>query len=312
LKQDKIIDRYKYRKKRPHIYTGWMGMKRFFILLGLAQIILFGTAAAQTAVAGEAMGIYRVHSNVNGASVYFDGEYKGNITNNILDVQVMGAGTPYRSFTVEKQGYETYTGPINTVPVKGEVVNLYSTLSALPVTEYGTIHLVVAPTMATVSYDGSNIGVIPPTGMLNIMNVPPGPHVLSVSKDGFATNTTTVDVKKNEYLKLFIALQPLGVADLSVTSSPPGARVFLDGADVGVTPLVLSGVTTGSHMVRITMPGFTDYEEQIMLNGGGGSVVANLTPLPAARYGFGQISLDPLLILAALSGVVFLYSRKAP
>jgi hypothetical protein len=295
-------------RRDPIYISGLMGMKKFFILLGLAAFI--GTAAAQTGVAGVSMGIYRVHSNINSASVYFDEEYKGIITDNILDVPVMTNGTPYRSYTVEKEGYRPYTGAINTVPAKGQVINLYSTLSALPVTEYGTIHLVVTPTMARVGYDGDDVGIIPPTGMLNIMNVPPGPHVLTVSKDGYATNTTTVDVKKNDFFKLFIALQPLGVADLSVTSSPSGAGVALDGADVGVTPLVLSAVPTGSHVVRITMPGFTDYEEQITLNQEGGSVTANLTPLPVTRSGLSQIPLDPLLALTALSGIVFLCGRK--
>lgn len=285
-----------------------MGMKKFFILLGLAALI--GTAAAQTGAAGDNMGVYRVHCNINGASVSFDGVFKGNITDNILDVPVMTTGTPYRSFTVEKEGYKSYTGPINTVPSKGQIINLYSTLSALPVTEYGTIHLVVTPPMARVSYDGADVGIVPPTGMLNILNVPPGPHVVTVSKDGFATNTTTVDVKKNDFYKLFISLQPLGVADLSVTSSPPGADVTLDGTAVGVTPLVIPGVSTGNHTVRITLPGFTDYEEQVTITETGGSVVASLTPLPAVGNGFGSIPLDPLLALAALSGVVFLCARK--
>jgi PEGA domain len=285
-----------------------MGMKKFLIFLGLAALI--GTVAAQMGVAGENMGVYRVHCNINGASVYFDGVYKGNITDNILDVPVVTTGTPYRSFTVEKEGYESYTGAINTVPAKGQVINLYSTLSALPVTEYGTIHLVVTPTMARVIYDGSDVGVVPPTGMMNILNVPPGPHVITVTKDGFATNTTTLDVKKNDFYKLFISLQPLGIADLSVTSNPPGAQVTLDGTAVGVTPLVIPGVTTGSHMVRITMPGFTDYEEQVTITETGGSVVADLTPLPVAPNGFGQIPLNPLLALAALSGAVFLCARK--
>ncbi|NTU99693.1 MAG: PEGA domain-containing protein [Methanoregulaceae archaeon] len=283
-------------------------MKKFFILLGLAALI--GTAAAQTGVAGGSMGVYRVHCNINGALVYFDGVYKGNTTNNILDVPVMTTGTPYRSFTVEKEGYKPYTGAINTVPAKGQVINLYSTLSALPVTEYGTIHLVVTPTMARVIYDGTDVGIVPPTGMLNILNVPPGPHVVTVTKDGFATNTTTVEVKKNDYYKLFVSLQPLGTADLSVSSSPPGAQVSFDGTAVGVTPLVLSGVTTGSHMVRITMPGFTDYEEQVTVTETGGSVAADLTPLPAVANGFGRIPLNPLLALAALSGVVFFCARK--
>jgi hypothetical protein len=290
-----------------------MTMKKFIILLVFAVQILFSVAAtAQTGTIGGDMGIYRVHSNVNGAEVFFDGEYKGNITDNILDVPVYSTGTPYRSFTVEKEGYRPYTGVINSVPAKGQVFNLYATLSALPVVEYGTLHLVINPTFANVSYDGQEVGVIPMTGILDIRNVVPGNHVVQVSKEGYITNTTEVTVQKNEILKVFIVLQPLYRAALSVTSNPPGAQVELDGKTVGMTPLTFSDVVTGSHTLRISMTGFNDYEESVILTSEGGSVVANLTPLPTTPSGFGQIPLSPLLIIGAFFSIVYLYRKKTP
>jgi hypothetical protein len=143
LNHDKIIDSYKYRKKRPHIYFRIDGHEKILHSPGIGSIDRNGCSTDGVV----SMGTYRVHCNINGASVYFDDDYKGNIIDNILDVPVLSNMTPYRSFTVEKEGYKSYTGGINTVPAKGQVVNLYSTLSALPVTEYGTIHLVVTPTM---------------------------------------------------------------------------------------------------------------------------------------------------------------------
>ena len=46
---------------------------------------------------------------------------------------------------------------------------------------------------------------------------------------------------------------------LSLTSSPSGASVSVDGSYQGTTPLTLSGQTTGSHTVRITKSGYNDY-----------------------------------------------------
>lgn len=91
------------------------------------------------------MGIYRIHCNVDGATVYFDSDYKGEIAGGILDVPVYVTGTPYRTFTIEKGGYKTYTGAITSVPGKGQVIDIYAKLSALPLVEYGTLHLLVHP-----------------------------------------------------------------------------------------------------------------------------------------------------------------------
>ena len=44
-----------------------------------------------------------------------------------------------------------------------------------------------------------------------------------------------------------------GVAPLFVDSRPRGARVILDGKAVGVTPLQLQDVSSGSHTVRLEL-----------------------------------------------------------
>jgi hypothetical protein len=291
-----------------------MTMKQPAFLLVLAvHIFLIGTVAAQTGTIGGDMGIYRVHSNVNGAAVYFDGDYQGNIVDNILDVPVYSTATPYRSFTVQKEGYRPYTGAINSVPAKGQIINLYATLSALPLTEYGTIHLTITPTLSSVSYDGQEVGLVPPSGILDLMNIPPGDHIIQVSKEGFVSNTTEVTVGKNENLKLFITLQPLGLTSLSVTSSPSGAVVELDGKTVGMTPIALQNVTPGSHTLHLSIAGFNDYNETIVLTNEGGSIDVNLTPLPITRPGlFGQMPISPLLVILALCGIIFLYHRREP
>lgn len=67
--------------------------------------------------------------------------------------------------------------------------------------------------------------------------------------------------------RLFILLFPLLLvagrsgqisSRLVVTSDPPGAAVYLDDAPVGVTPVVIDPVSTGSHRVRVTREGYLE------------------------------------------------------
>jgi hypothetical protein len=45
---------------------------------------------------------------------------------------------------------------------------------------------------------------------------------------------------------------------LQIDSRPTGAQVFVDGAPVGVTPVLLPTIATGAHTVRIELAGGTD------------------------------------------------------
>lgn len=91
------------------------------------------TAAVTTPVViGGDIGWYNVHANVDGATVSFNNEAKGKIVNGSLSVQVYVTGTPYRTFTVYKNGYVPFSGSIEQFPKKGETVDLYATLNAVP------------------------------------------------------------------------------------------------------------------------------------------------------------------------------------
>ena len=83
---------------------------------------------------GGDVGWYAVHCNIDGATVSFDNDTKGQIAQGNLTVQVYVTGTPYKSFTVYKSGYVPYTGAINQYPAKGETIDLYATLNAQPAT----------------------------------------------------------------------------------------------------------------------------------------------------------------------------------
>jgi eukaryotic-like serine/threonine-protein kinase len=51
-----------------------------------------------------------------------------------------------------------------------------------------------------------------------------------------------------------------------VRSTPPGARVIVDGRDRGPTPATVSGLRQGEHRVRILHDGYTTAERRVVLS----------------------------------------------
>ena len=55
---------------------------------------------------------------------------------------------------------------------------------------------------------------------------------------------------------------------VSVSSTPTGARVYLDGVDRGTTPVTITGVSTGLHLLKVTLSGYEDYSTRFFLVSG--------------------------------------------
>jgi eukaryotic-like serine/threonine-protein kinase len=85
----------------------------------------------------------------------------------------------------------------------------------------------------------------------------PGAHTIAVSKAGYSTDTRTVEVTGGSKSFLVAHLNLL-MATLSVTSTPPGANVYIDGKDTGkLTPAQVS-VDKGHHIVLVRKQGYLD------------------------------------------------------
>jgi hypothetical protein len=146
-------------------------MKINRIVLALIAVMLTFACSPVVSAAepiGGNQGWITVNCNVNGAQVYFDGTYEGDISGGVLTVPVYSTGTPITSFSVSKPGYTTYNGPIPAMPGKGETFDVYATLNpvAAPTTPAviggGQGWYVVNCNVngATVSFDNQVVGVI--------------------------------------------------------------------------------------------------------------------------------------------------------
>lgn len=152
---------------------------------------------------GWNQGWIAVHCNVDGAQVYFDGTYEGVISGGVLTVPVYSTGTPLKSFTVSKSGYTPYTGPIPTMPGKGETFDVYATLNLATPTAAPTPAVIgdgqgwyvvnCNVNEATVSFDNQVVGVIT-QGTLTVPVYTTGtPYTTyTVSMNGYLPYTATL------------------------------------------------------------------------------------------------------------------------
>ena len=88
--------------------------------------------------------------------------------------------------------------------------------------------------------------------------------------------------------------------ELEVKSEPSGAKVYVDGKQVGETPLVLSDIKMGRHLVRVTKEGYDSYEVLEQIATGRKKVIANLKK--AVREGELMVLTEPSGAAVYLNG----------
>jgi hypothetical protein len=67
--------------------------------------------------------------------------------------------------------------------------------------------------------------------------------------------------------------------NLQVTSNPPEAKIYIDGSYRGITPAIISDLSTGYHLVALNKTGYQTWMEQVYIWGGQtNNVLATLVP----------------------------------
>lgn len=81
------------------------------------------------------------------------------------------------------------------------------------------------------------------------------------------TNTTPMEAAGQASTAVPPALSTREMVKCSFTSTPPGAEISLDGRYIGSTPSELS-VSTGNHVVVVSMPGFAQWNRELTVSPG--------------------------------------------
>ncbi|MCK9580751.1 MAG: PEGA domain-containing protein [Methanoregula sp.] len=239
-------------------------------------------------------GWIEVRCNVDGASVLFDGTHKGVISGGSLTVPVYTTGSPYTTFTVEKPGYYSYSGPL-AMPAAGETTTVYATLNPVPVTptptQYGSIYVESQPTGAEISFNGDYRGLAP----LTISDVYPGSYTITAEKNGYHTFTTTTSVSSGTRSTVYCSLNKLDTTgSLYVISTPSNANIYLDAVYKGRTPMTISNIASGTHILEIDTSGYYDWKSTVDVPVGGTKTLsATLNPMPSSTVGWIYVASSP-------------------
>ncbi len=194
--------------------------------------------------------LVRIETDPPGATVYIDRKNLGPRGTSPVSLALPPGE---HSVIVELAGHEEQAVPVNLV------VGQTASASAELVQILGTLKVDGTPAGATVRLGdetGEVLGTLP-----SELSLPPGPHVLVVSAEGFRTARQVVQVSAATPARTAVDLE-LVTGKLVVDALERDALVEIDGQAAGFTPAVLE-VPTGKHVVRVSLRGFRPYEAEV-------------------------------------------------
>jgi hypothetical protein len=138
------------------------------------------------------------------------------------------------------------------------------------------------PSNATIFIDGVQKGL---TDQL-VTNITAGTHTLMLAKTGYQSKTVPIDVKAGQTTILEpITLTPSGgpvggKGAVFVSSIPSNATIFIDGVKKGMTDLLVTNLTAGTHTLKLNKTGFQDATAPFEVTANQTTVLSPITLTP--------------------------------
>jgi len=214
----------------------------------------------------SALSALRVESTPSGAELYINNQgpfSTPHVTTDLLP------GT--HLITVQARGFHTRRQTITLGA--GERVPLNMELE--PRTGLVLIH--TQPDDVEVKINSVNKGSTP----LLLTDLPWGQHTVHLSKPGYRDRTVGLSITGRSPIYINETLTTSS-ATLTVESTPPGARITLNGSSRGTTPATIEEVPEGTAVLELHMEGYEPFSESLTLAAGQRvQRNAELTPIPA-------------------------------
>lgn len=243
-------------------------------------------------------GSLSVATSPAGADIYIDGRYRASSPNIITN---LAPGT--HTLRMHKAGYDEYLQTFSIAAGQRTVVD-YTFTPQSP--SFGSIEVASTPAGATLFLDGNYMGLTPSGDYLDLTSLVPGTHTITLRMTDYQDYTQTVYVRGGSIETInarMVQVTPGPVADttgqITVVSSPAGAELYLDNVFKGVTPLTLSDIPQGQHMVTAKLGGYADASQTVAVTGG------QTTPVALGLAGAAATTAkSPLTILPVILGLI--------
>ncbi|GAB7015171.1 PEGA domain-containing protein [Methanogenium cariaci] len=127
----------------------------------------------------------------------------------------------------------------------------------------GTISVTSNPQGADIYLNDEDLGLQTNTV---IQDVFPGIHYIRLELPGYRTWETIFEVKEGQTAYISHNLEPVVGDAFSVSTTPEGARIFIDGQFSGTSNVVLYELPAGQHRVLLQLENYSDYAVTVTIN----------------------------------------------
>lgn len=167
-----------------------------------------------------------------------------------------------------------------------------------PTATTGTMTVSVVQEGAEVYIDEQLIGTSP----IAPRPLSPGSHTIRVRLPGYSEYSDVITIERGATADVPVELFALAEA-LTVTTTPPGAHVFVDGNFAGETPVEVD-LADGHHSVRITSHGYEEVVRELDAESGRREVIdVTMTALSADALRGAEWYEEPVTWIAVGGGV---------
>lgn len=168
-----------------------------------------------------------------------------------------------------------------------------------PVSSTGTLVVTVVQEGAEVYVDEQLVGTSP----VAPQTLAPGSHTVRVRMPGYSEYSDVITVERGGMADMPVELFALSEA-LTVTTTPPGAHVFVDGNFAGETPVDVD-LVDGTHSVRVTLHGYEEVVREVTAESGRREELAlTMTALSEDQLRGAEWYEEPITWIAVGGGVV--------
>jgi len=245
-----------------------------------------------------------------GADIYIDGTYYGNGRQTVA----LSPGT--HTLVLKKAGYYDATQQFTISP--GATTTLAPGMTPYPpAVTYGDIQVQSTPSGAAVFLNGNYQGTTYAGSPFEITQLTPGTYTVQLTMPDYQPYTQTAVVQAGVVTTVVAAMVPNVVTtpdttgQISVTSVPAGAAIYLDNTYMGITPAVLANIAAGGHTLMLRESGYQDWISTVNVVGGSYTPIAGtLTPASVNTPVTTRAGLPAVLALAGICGALALAARK--
>jgi hypothetical protein len=226
-------------------------------------------SAGLKATLGGQGGSIQVLSNISGAHVFLDGTDMGPVPVDIKD-----AKPGEHIIEVKAPGYQNREEKVTVNAGSAAILKL--DLNPVAPKDVGIIKVVSPVANADVIIDGGLVGKVPQE-----KSIAAGEHFVTVQLDGYKKFELKVQLEAGQTQTVSAELKAVG--RVRVLSTPVGAKVLINGIQVGTAPVDLNELEVGQTVLQLELDGFKQYTQTLDVAGGKTAVIqAELEKLGAS------------------------------